>query len=162
MLDARLHVANRVGQTHRVVRLLLEKMKRDAVGRGHADAGKTRQFVHQVLNALRVRSHGRRNYRRQAGRMWVRVTISRPMDFYSMMRQATQLHEAGRLAEAETLYRQILSANPGHLDALHMLGVIAYQVGRNDAAVDLIGRVVARSPCDAEAQNNLAAALFEL
>ena len=79
-----------------------------------------------------------------------------------MMRQATQLHEAGRLAEAETLYRQILSANPGHLDALHMLGVIAYQVGRNDAAVDLIGRVVARSPCDAEAQNNLAAALFEL
>ena len=43
---------------------------------------------------------------------------------------AVQHHQAGRLAEAELLYRQILAAQPNHADALHLLGVMAQQVGR--------------------------------
>jgi tetratricopeptide (TPR) repeat protein len=53
-------------------------------------------------------------------------------------------HQAGRLAQAETLYRDALAAQPDHADALHLLGVIASQVGRHDVAVDLIGRAIAQ------------------
>ncbi len=42
---------------------------------------------------------------------------------------AIEHHRAGRLREAETIYRQILAADPNHLDAWHLLGLIACQVG---------------------------------
>ena len=45
---------------------------------------------------------------------------------------------AGRLPEAESIYQQILQADPNQPVALHLLGVIASQVGKNDIAVDLI------------------------
>ena len=57
--------------------------------------------------------------------------------------QALALHREGRLAEAEASYRQILMAVPEHGESLHLLGVIALQAGRPDAAVDLISRALA-------------------
>ena len=48
---------------------------------------------------------------------------------------ALQHHQAGRLADAEVLYRQILAVVPGHADALHSLGILAHQLGRDDVAV---------------------------
>jgi protein O-GlcNAc transferase len=57
--------------------------------------------------------------------------------------QALEHHRAGRLAEAEGLYRAILEAFPQHPDALHLLGVIALQAGQPAAAVDLITRAMA-------------------
>lgn len=56
---------------------------------------------------------------------------------------ATEHHRAGRTAEAERLYRDVLDASPGHPDALHLLGVIALQSGRADEAVDRIAQAVA-------------------
>jgi hypothetical protein len=53
------------------------------------------------------------------------------------------LHQSGKLSEAERLYRQILSSDPGHADALHLLGVIALQSGHREAALKLIGRAIA-------------------
>jgi predicted TPR repeat methyltransferase len=64
-------------------------------------------------------------------------------------------HRAGRLAEAESLYRQICAVDPNHVGSLHFLGVLAGQVGRNDIAIDLIGRAVALRPDYAEAHCNL-------
>ncbi len=58
--------------------------------------------------------------------------------------QALDHHRAGRLAEAEALYRTILEAIPEHDESLHLLGVIALQAGRPDAAVDLISRALAK------------------
>ncbi len=52
----------------------------------------------------------------------------------------------GRLAEAEGILRQIVTAQPDHADALHLLGVTAYQAGRYEVAVDLIGRATAVNP----------------
>lgn len=74
---------------------------------------------------------------------------------------ALQHHQAGRLQEAEVLYRQILQVEPDHPDALHLLGLIARQVGQHETAVELIARAIARKPAFAEAYYNLANVLNE-
>ena len=56
---------------------------------------------------------------------------------------AVRCHQAGQLNQAERLYRQILAVVPHHADSLHLLGAIAYQVGRHDLAVDMIGKAIA-------------------
>lgn len=68
---------------------------------------------------------------------------------------AIQLHEAGRLDEAEGLYIQIVIRQPEHSDALHGLGVIAHQIGRNDLAVELFKRSIMLNPKAAHYYNNL-------
>jgi tetratricopeptide (TPR) repeat protein/SAM-dependent methyltransferase len=68
---------------------------------------------------------------------------------------ALQQHQAGRLAEAETLYRQILQTEPNHADALHLLGVIAHQSGKHEIAVEYIARAIALNPAAAEYHNNI-------
>jgi predicted O-linked N-acetylglucosamine transferase (SPINDLY family) len=64
-------------------------------------------------------------------------------------------HGAGRLAEAEGIYRQILARFPDHADALHLLGVLACETGHTAAAIELIGRAIALNPGVAEYQSNL-------
>jgi Flp pilus assembly protein TadD len=64
----------------------------------------------------------------------------------SLFQQAQAHHQAGRLAEAEAIYRQILVAQPRHADALHWLGVLAMQTGRIDWALELIPRAIALEP----------------
>jgi tetratricopeptide (TPR) repeat protein len=71
------------------------------------------------------------------------------------MQIALEHHQAGRLAEAEPLYRQVLSHDPDHPDALHLLGVLAGQCGRADMAIDLIGRAVQIDPNLARAHSDL-------
>jgi tetratricopeptide (TPR) repeat protein len=56
---------------------------------------------------------------------------------------AQKLHQAGQLAQAEAIYRQILTIDPGHAGCLHLLGGIAFQTGHNDAAIDLIRKAIA-------------------
>ena len=74
---------------------------------------------------------------------------------------ALQHHQAGRLAEAEALYRQILAVDPRHADALHLLGVAAAQAGRHDVAVELMTKAVALKPNYPQAHTNLGNALSE-
>ncbi len=57
--------------------------------------------------------------------------------------RALQHHRAGQLAEAERGYRQVLAVMPRHADSLHLLGLIARQEGRLDAAIALIRQAVA-------------------
>ena len=73
-----------------------------------------------------------------------------------LLRDAIGHHQAGRLIEAERLYRKILRAHPGHADALHLLGLIAHQAGQADAALQLIGDAIARNPGAAGYHANLA------
>ena len=56
------------------------------------------------------------------------------------------LHAAGRLNEAAQIYREVLVVDPRHADSSHMLGVVALQTGRPDAALDLFDGAIAVKP----------------
>jgi tetratricopeptide (TPR) repeat protein len=75
---------------------------------------------------------------------------------------ALQHHQAGRLAEAEPLYRQILAVEPRHDESLHLLGVIYCQCGRADIAVELIEQAIVLRGDVAPYQYNLGMALQQL
>ncbi|HEY1328396.1 MAG TPA: tetratricopeptide repeat protein [Casimicrobiaceae bacterium] len=64
-------------------------------------------------------------------------------------------HEAGRLREAETLYRDVLARAPDEADALHRLGIIAWQGGGREAGIELLKRAIAVRPADAEMHHDL-------
>ncbi|WP_207459530.1 tetratricopeptide repeat protein [Azospirillum sp. SYSU D00513] len=53
---------------------------------------------------------------------------------------AVNHHVAGRLGDAERLYRLVLAVEPGQPDALHLHGVLEAQRGRPDVAVARIRR----------------------
>jgi len=75
---------------------------------------------------------------------------------------ALQHHEAGRLSEAEVLYRWVVDLQPNHSDALHLLGVLEHQRGDNAAAMDLLGRAIALNPRDAVFRSNFGIAARDL
>ena len=68
-------------------------------------------------------------------------------------------HRAGRLGEAAGTYRRILDTEPRHAEALHLLGVLHYQIGRFPEAVELIGQSLAIEDGNPAAHNNQANAL---
>ncbi len=80
----------------------------------------------------------------------------------ALLREAVRLHQAGRFAEAEAGYRQVLAARPQDPDALHYLGLLAYQARAYDHAARLIGAAVALRPDVAAAHSNLGNALAAL
>lgn len=59
---------------------------------------------------------------------------------------AIHLHREGALAAAGRAYEAILAREPGHPDALHLLGVLANQRGEPAQAVALIGSALAARP----------------
>jgi tetratricopeptide (TPR) repeat protein len=68
-------------------------------------------------------------------------------------------HQAGRLQEAEQLYRQLLAADPNHPEACHYLGVLTCQLGNHDLGAQCIAQALQQKPQWAEAHNNLGTAL---
>jgi protein O-GlcNAc transferase len=59
------------------------------------------------------------------------------------IQQALTLHQNGQLEEAQSIYRSILDQQPGNADALHLLGLIAYQMKDFTQAEALIARAIA-------------------
>src|SRR5258708_16014154 len=59
---------------------------------------------------------------------------------------ALDFHRAGNLQQAENLYRQILQVDPAHPDAVHFMGVIAHQVGRQELAIDYMKKSIELRP----------------
>jgi Flp pilus assembly protein TadD len=68
-------------------------------------------------------------------------------------------HQAGRFDRAEALYRKALARKPDHPEAMHLLGVIAFQCGRISPALELIGRALPALANDPEAHLNYGNAL---
>jgi len=78
-----------------------------------------------------------------------------------VFQRAVNLHQAGRLSEAEVLYREILLADPDNPDVLYSLGMLAHQVEQPDIAGKLIGRALQIRPDYVEACINLGNILYE-
>jgi tetratricopeptide (TPR) repeat protein len=72
------------------------------------------------------------------------------------MALANQHQAAGRLQQAEIQLRHILAVQPEHAFALHLLGVIAHQVGQPGEAITLISRAIKSLPTVGQFYSNLA------
>jgi tetratricopeptide (TPR) repeat protein len=74
-------------------------------------------------------------------------------------KEAKSLHQRGRLAQARSLYEEILRIEPRNFDALLMLGMIAGQAGNFARSVELTNQALEINPNDAAAHNNRGLAL---
>jgi Flp pilus assembly protein TadD len=90
------------------------------------------------------------------------MTIPQALSF------GAQHHRAGRLAEAEAIYRQVLAVQPDNADAKQLLGALASQVGQMHARAGRINEAIAAfeqaaalSPHVPELCNNLGSALAQ-
>jgi len=48
---------------------------------------------------------------------------------------ALELHKSGQVRAAERLYREILSGDPRHVDALNLLGAACLHLGNREEAI---------------------------
>ena len=79
-----------------------------------------------------------------------------------LFNQGLLLHHQGDLAQAKKNYEQVLVKQAVHFDALHMLGVIAYQTNNYLLAEELISKAIKTNPTSASAFLNRGNALKEL
>ena len=83
-------------------------------------------------------------------------------DISELMKSGVEHHQSGRLQEAEAAYRAVLKEQPRNADALHLLGVLALQVGKGDAAVSLIENAIEIRPNEPEFYNMCGEAYWAL
>lgn len=76
--------------------------------------------------------------------------------------QAKRYHAAGRLAEAESLFRKILSDEPGNAEALHALGVLVSERGDFPRALEALEEAIVVEPKCATYYVSLAGLLVHL
>jgi predicted TPR repeat methyltransferase len=79
-----------------------------------------------------------------------------------MVRNAMQLHQAGRIPEAANLYQQILRANPRQYEALYGLGFILNQMGHLEQAERLLEGANIVRPREFEPWHARGGALYRL
>jgi predicted O-linked N-acetylglucosamine transferase (SPINDLY family) len=75
---------------------------------------------------------------------------------------AAGLHRAGRVAEAEPIFRQIVQRQPGHTEAAHHLAICLSQRGDFAASLPHYGAVLKANPRHIGCLNNLGNALQAL
>jgi predicted O-linked N-acetylglucosamine transferase (SPINDLY family) len=75
--------------------------------------------------------------------------------------QAKAAHQAGRLAQAEPLYRQVLQADPSQVAAWYLRGVACQSLGRLAEAQQCLREAVRRQPGHVEAWNHLGIVLAQ-
>jgi hypothetical protein len=83
------------------------------------------------------------------------------MNVSDLLEQARQRHRAGKIEEAISFYRQALEREPGHADAMHLLGLAVLHAGRYGEAIEIMSRAMGLDSSRAEYHFNLAGALAE-
>ena len=73
--------------------------------------------------------------------------------------RAARHHRAGRLLEAEALYREVLAHRPNHADTIRMIALLALDLGRTDAAILLLERATRIAPAVPDYHADLGRAL---
>lgn len=75
--------------------------------------------------------------------------------------RAMECHRNGEQALAKKLYRSVLKTHPDHAGALHLLGLLSYQLGDGEAALRLMRSAIRQQPDHLDALNNLGNVLLE-
>jgi predicted O-linked N-acetylglucosamine transferase (SPINDLY family) len=76
-----------------------------------------------------------------------------------LVAQAFAHYQNGQFRESKAAYEQVLRWNPEQAEALCFLGVIAHREGRNELALDLIARAIAKDPSQSVFHLNLGTVL---
>lgn len=79
-----------------------------------------------------------------------------------LVAEAFQLHRAGDVKKAKSVYQQVLDFDAHHVDCNNLLGLLCLQTGQFQDAVDLIEHALAIKPDDPRAHANLGLALKSL
>jgi len=77
------------------------------------------------------------------------------------LKTALDLHRAGRLAEAETAYRQVLADRPSDAVACHWLGMLLHARGRAAEADELLNHSIQLAGDRPDFHNNIARLRFD-
>ncbi|MFQ5787210.1 MAG: tetratricopeptide repeat protein [Thermodesulfobacteriota bacterium] len=72
-----------------------------------------------------------------------------------LLQEALKLHQSGNLTGAAHLYHKILEKDPGHVDAVFLLGTSNLQQRNLGLAVTFLKKAIALKPDHARAHNNL-------
>jgi tetratricopeptide (TPR) repeat protein len=80
----------------------------------------------------------------------------------SLLTEGLARHQAGRLADAERIYNQILATRPDHFDSRHLLGVVFLQRANHIEALHHIDLALKAEPKNVFALNNRGVALQAL
>jgi tetratricopeptide (TPR) repeat protein len=72
-----------------------------------------------------------------------------------LLNTGCQLHMAGQLEEAFSIYHQVLGKEPRNAEANYLLGTLVYQTGDVSMAQKLIGNAIRIDPSKPEYHNNL-------
>jgi SAM-dependent methyltransferase len=83
-----------------------------------------------------------------------------PSALDGLLATAIRHHQAGRLAEAERGYRDVLTIDQHHADALHWLGVVASQRGDQIEALRYLRQALTLRPKSGATAANIARALL--
>jgi len=76
--------------------------------------------------------------------------------------RALALLDCGHLADAESICDRILSTNPKHAPAIHILGLTAQAAGRDCLAIERFRRAIELQPTIPDYHNDLGSALANL
>jgi predicted O-linked N-acetylglucosamine transferase (SPINDLY family) len=79
-----------------------------------------------------------------------------------MISQGAALHRAGRLADAERIYRDVLRIQPDHVAALNLMAAICIERGQREEVVSLLDRSLGIDPRQVEVAVELGNAQHEL
>ncbi len=63
-------------------------------------------------------------------------------DIPETLQAGLEHHRAGRLLQAEHMYRRVLQIHPRHAGAIHLLGLIAFQVGKPELAAEYLTEAI--------------------
>lgn len=83
------------------------------------------------------------------------------MDLIRRLNDAIACHRAGRLKQAEQLYREILKLDAQNAVALHYLGLVTYYTGRQSEGMQFVQQSIGVEANDPAAHCNLAVMLAE-
>ena len=83
-------------------------------------------------------------------------------DIEKIIELGLALQRDGKLFEAERTYYKVLEIEPKQADAIHLLGMVAFQNQDYEKAIELINEAILLNPKTADYHNNISVVYLSL